>query len=46
VKLYEALEKKDEAGKWRKELEARKESQRRLEPGKPRPQTNSTAKGK
>jgi tetratricopeptide (TPR) repeat protein/tRNA A-37 threonylcarbamoyl transferase component Bud32 len=37
VQLYEALDRKDQAAKWRKELEARKESQKRVKPDKPRP---------
>jgi hypothetical protein len=40
VQLYDALGKKDEAAKWRKELEARKEAQERLKPDKPLPGTN------
>ena len=44
VQLYEALEKKDEAAKWRKELEARKESQERLKSKKPSPEKSPAFK--
>ena len=40
VQLNEALEKKDEAAKWRKELEARKESLERLKLDTPRRETS------
>jgi len=46
VQLDEALEKKDEAAKWRKELEARKESQEWPKPDNPHPQTSSGTPGK
>jgi len=37
MQLDEALEKKDEAAKWRKELEARNDAQKRLKVDNPRP---------
>jgi hypothetical protein len=46
VQLDEALEKKDEAAKWRKELKARKEAQERLKLDKPHPQTSPGTQGK
>ena len=46
VQFYEALEKKDEAAKWRKELEARKEVRKRPKLDKPRPQTSPGTQGK
>ena len=46
VQVYEALEKKDEAAKWRKELETRKEAQERLKVDQPRPKTSSGTPGK
>ncbi|MGA2253682.1 MAG: hypothetical protein ABSG53_03395 [Thermoguttaceae bacterium] len=46
VQLDEALEKKHGAAKWRKELEAGKQSQERLKPDNPRPQTSPGTQGK
>ena len=46
VQLDEALEKKDEAAKWRKELEARKEAPERLKLDKPRHETSPGTPGK
>ena len=46
VQLNEALEEKDEAAKWRKELETRKETAERLKPDSPRSQASSGTPGK
>ena len=46
VQFYDALEKKDEATKWRKELEARKEAQERLKRDSSRPETSPAIRGK
>jgi eukaryotic-like serine/threonine-protein kinase len=46
VMLYDALEKKDEAARWRKELEARKEGSQRPELDKPRPVASPGTPGK
>jgi len=46
VQLYEALEKKDEATKWRKELEARKETPQRVKVDQPRPVAIPGTQGK
>ncbi len=46
VQLYEALEKKDEAAKWWKELEARNEAQQRLKADKPRHVATPGTQGK
>ena len=46
AELDEAMEKKDGAARWRKELEARKESQERLKLVNPRPPTSPGAPGK
>ena len=46
VQVYEALEKKDEAAKWRKEQEARKEAPERLKLDNPRPETSPGTQGK
>ncbi len=46
VQVYAALEKKDEATKWRKELEARKESTERLKFNNARPETSTGTLGK
>lgn len=46
VHLYEALEKKDEAAKRRKELKARQEVQERLKLEKPRPEAGPRTPGK
>ena len=46
VQVDEALEKKDEAAKWRKELEALKEASEQLKLDNPRPQTSPGTQGK
>ena len=46
MQVYAALEKKDEATKWRKELEARKESTERLKFNNARPETSTGTLGK
>ena len=46
VELDEALEKKDEAAKWRKELEARKEATLRPKTGQPRLEASPGTQGK
>ena len=46
VQLDDALEKKDEAAKWRKELEAQKEAPERLKLDNPRPETSPGTQGK
>ena len=44
--LYEAMEKKDEAAKWRKEWGARKEAAKRLQPAVPNVENREGAAGK
>ena len=46
VQVYEALEKTDEAAKWRKELVARKEATERPKLDSPRPATSPGTQGK
>ncbi len=46
VQVYEALEKKDEAARWRKKLEAWKEAQKRLKADKSRPEISPGTPGK
>ncbi len=46
IQVSEAMDKKDEAAKWRKELEAWKEAQERLKLDNPRPVTSPGTQGK